>query len=80
MGQELEVAMIKFLIDNEIPAHEMLIRRNLHARKIMNIPFSSKEKMMIVIREIVDDDTHVRVYVKGAPEYVIPKCERFYNS
>lgn len=72
--------MVKFLIDNDIPAHDMLTRRNQHARKIMNIPFTSESKMMIVIREIVNDDQNVRVYVKGAPELIIPKCERFYDK
>lgn len=72
--------MVKFLIDNDIPAHDMLTRRNQHARKIMNIPFTSESKMMIVIREIVNDDQNVRVYVKGAPEFIIPKCERFYDK
>ena len=38
-GQEVEVALIKFLIDNNIPAYDMLKGRNMYARKIMNFPY-----------------------------------------
>jgi len=79
-GQELEVAMMKFLIDNDIPAYDMLKSRNLHAHKILNIPFSSQEKMMVVVREVVNDPNYVRVYVKGAPEYILPLCDTVYNN
>lgn len=40
-GQEIEVALIKFLIDNEIPAYDMLKVRNNYARKIINFPYSA---------------------------------------
>lgn len=80
LGQALEVAMVKFLIDNEIPAHDMLVRRNLNTRKVMNLPFTSKDKMMIVIRAIDWESNSIRVFVKGAPEYIVPKCERYYNN
>lgn len=78
-GSALEVSMIKFLLDNEIPAHQMLIDRNRYARKIMSIPFSQEEKMMIVVREVADDPTQVRIYVKGAPETVLPSCSHTFD-
>lgn len=79
-GQEVEVALIKFLVNNNIPVYDMLKVRNQFARKIMNFPFSSYDPMMVVVREVAGSDDMVRVYVKGAPEEVIPKCERLYNN
>lgn len=35
---------------------------------------------MIVVREVASSPDMVRVYVKGAPELVIPSCERLYNN
>ena len=29
---------------------------------------------MIVVRKVANDPTQARVYIKGAPEYVIPIC------
>lgn len=40
----------------------------------MQLPFCQKLKRKIVIREVEGDDTQVRVYVKGAPELIIPLC------
>lgn len=79
-GQEIEVALIKFLIDNNIPAYDMLKGRNMYARKIMNFPYSTFEPMMIVLREVSSSPDLVRIYVKGAPELIVPKCEKFYNN
>ena len=36
--------------------------------------------MMVVVREVAGSPDMLRVYVKGAPEEVIPRCERFYNN
>jgi magnesium-transporting ATPase (P-type) len=79
-GQEIEVALIRFLIDNEIPAYDMLKVRNLYARKIHNFPYSTKEPIMVVVREVASSPDLVRVYVKGAPEIVLKHCERYYNN
>lgn len=46
----------------------------------MNFPFSSYDPMMVVVREVAGSPDMVRVYIKGAPETVIPRCERFYNN
>jgi hypothetical protein len=39
-GQELEVGLIKFLIDNEKDIHQEFIHRNLNTPKIVALPFS----------------------------------------
>ena len=64
------MALIKFLIDNNIPAYDMLKGRNMYARKIMNFPYSTFEPMMIVLREVSSSPDLVRIYVKGAPELI----------
>jgi magnesium-transporting ATPase (P-type) len=58
----------------------MLKVRNLYARKIINFPYSTKEPVMVVVREVASSPDLVRVYVKGAPELVLPSCERYYNN
>lgn len=35
--------------------------------------------MMVVVRELADDETQVRVYVKGAPEHILPLCIDTFN-
>jgi len=46
----------------------------------MNFPYSTHEPMMIVVREVSNSPDLVRIYVKGAPELIVPKCEKFYNN
>lgn len=43
---------------------------------LCNIPFTSKRKMgsIVVKRETADKDHEVRVYTKGAPDMLLPKC------
>lgn len=43
---------------------------------LCNIPFTSKRKMgsIVVKRETSDKDHEVRVYTKGAPDMLLPKC------
>lgn len=35
---------------------------------------------MVVVRKVANDATQVRIYVKGAPEYVIPLCSDTFDS
>lgn len=72
--------MIKFLMENEIPVYDMLRSRNQYAHKLLNIPFSTESKMMVTVREMPKDPELVKVYVKGAPEQILPLCNRFKNS
>lgn len=44
------------------------------------IPFDSIRKRSIVAVRPVDMTDTVRVYVKGAPEFIIPNCSTHYNS
>jgi len=40
------------------------------------IPFSSERKIMTVAYQFPGEEQKVRVIVKGAPEYIIPKCTK----
>lgn len=35
---------------------------------------------MVVVREVATSPDLVRVYAKGAPELVLPCCEKYYNN
>jgi len=79
-GSPVEVGLLKFLIDCEIPVHESLVERErLYKLKTM-IPFSSERKMMTVAYQLPGEEGTVRVVVKGAPEYIIPLCSKELDS
>lgn len=75
-GQELEVAMIKFLIDNDEDIHASFIRRNRYSPKLCQMPFDQDLKRKTVVRRVAENANLVRIYVKGAPECVIPICNQ----
>ena len=73
-GQAIEVAMIDFLMENKEDVYEGFIVQNKLQEKIFQLPFDQKLKRKTVVRSDGDDDEVSRVYVKGAPEYLIPLC------
>jgi len=73
-GQELEVGLIQFLMDNEEDVTNMFINRNRFAPKVVQLPFDQEFKRKIVVRQVQEQPDTVRVYIKGAPEYIIPIC------
>lgn len=73
-GQALEVGLVQFLIENEEDVPTMFIQRNQTAVKVLQLPFDQRYKRKVVVRNVEGDSELVRVYVKGAPEYVIPIC------
>ena len=75
-GQPLEVGMIQFLMDNEEDVQQMFIQRNKQAPKIVQLPFDQVLKRKVVVRKVQDNEDLVRVYVKGAPEFVLPLCNQ----
>lgn len=36
--------------------------------------------MMVVVRETPDDESKIGVYVKGAPEEILPLCDKYYTN
>lgn len=75
-GQAIEVGLIKFMIEQDDDIPTIFINRNRCARKIVQIPFDQDFKRKVVVRHVEGDKSKVRVYVKGAPEYLIPICEQ----
>jgi len=78
VGNSTETGLIKFLQDAQIPVHEV-IKEKL-GRIETQIPFSTSEKKMITAVRFPQNEDIVRVYVKGAPEYIVNKCVRTYNE
>jgi magnesium-transporting ATPase (P-type) len=79
-GQPLEVGMIQFLIENGEDIQRQLIDRNKYASVKISLPFDQSLKRKVVVRHCVDNAEYVRVYVKGAPEYVIGLCTQTLTS
>jgi magnesium-transporting ATPase (P-type) len=73
VGNGTEVGLIKFLQDAEIPVHEIIKEKFGKIQTV--IPFSTIRKKMVTAVKFEDEDK-VRVFVKGAPEYIVNKCTR----
>lgn len=74
-GQALEVGLVQFLLDNEEDVPQIFNDRNRLTPKLCQLPFDQELKRKIVVRRKQGDAAFVRIYVKGAPEYVIPICK-----
>lgn len=77
VGNGTEVGLIKFLQDAELPVHD-IIKKKL-GNILTTIPFSTLRKRSVTAVRHPDNEGVVRVYVKGAPEIVIPKCTRTFD-
>lgn len=66
-------------MDNNEDVFNMFINRNRNAAKIVQLPFDQTLKRKIVVRRVQGDETQVRIYVKGAPEYVIQLCTETFD-
>jgi len=74
-GHATEVALIKFLMDNEYDIQNVFINRNKLAAKIANLAFDQKLKRKVVVRYVHENPNAVRIYIKGAPEEVFKLCK-----
>lgn len=79
-GQAVEVGMIQFLIDNKEDLNQCFIDRNQSSPKIIQLPFSQAHKRKVTVRQVQGNANLVRIYVKGAPEYVIALCTQSLNN
>lgn len=78
-GQALEVGLVQFLMDNEEDVQSIFINRNRFAPKVVQLPFDQDLKRKVVVRSVQGSPELVRIYVKGAPEVVIPACSQTLN-
>lgn len=77
VGNGTETGFLKFLQDAEIPIHDLI--KDKIGRIEANIPFSSiRKRSVTVMRHPLYQDL-IRVYVKGAPEYIVDKCTKTYD-
>jgi magnesium-transporting ATPase (P-type) len=77
VGQGTEVGLIKFLQDAEVPVQDMITKKYGKIEAV--IPFSSIRKRSITAVRHPDRDDIVRVYIKGAPEFISHNCSRTYD-
>lgn len=78
IGNDTEVGLIRWLQGAEINVHETMNGRLDH--EVTRIPFDSKKKRSIVAIKHPELEDTIRVYIKGAPEYLIPNCTSHFNS
>jgi magnesium-transporting ATPase (P-type) len=66
--------MLKFLQRNEFAIQDLLATRERAGRLETVIPFGPERKRSLVAVRQTANSNYIRVVVKGAPEYVLPKC------
>ncbi|PWY70824.1 calcium ATPase [Aspergillus sclerotioniger CBS 115572] len=49
------------------------------SERIHQIPFNSKNKWMLTVHNNPTSSTHCLVYVKGAPDVLLPKCTSYWS-
>lgn len=79
-GSGIEVGLYNFLVDNGEDIMALNVQRNREAKSLYVGNFIQSENMMIVVRNIPDDEENVAVYIKGAPEKVINMCNSTYDN
>ena len=77
VGNGTDVGLIRFLQDANVAAHE-IIKKKL-GRIVTVIPFSPVTKRAIIAVRHPDLEDVIRIYVKGAPEYILDKCTRTHH-
>ena len=66
-------------MDNEEDIQNIFINRNRFAPKVVQLPFDQALKRKVVVRSVQGSPELVRIYVKGAPEVVLPACSQTLN-
>ena len=77
-GNCTEQGLIRFLLEAEIDPTKILNSKTDSTLQL--IPFNSKIKMACSVIRHPDDKDKVRIFVKGAPEIVIPFCNSTFNQ
>ena len=70
-GSDLEVALLKYLVDNDHDVHHLIAERNKSAKIDFYIPWDQNHKVKIIGRRDPNGGEYINVYVKGCPEYVV---------
>lgn len=77
-GNPTEASMLRFWQMNGIRIEEEVKRTA--GRMLTNIPFDSVRKHDVVAVQHPEDDSLVRIVMKGAPEVVLNQCTRYLDN
>ena len=77
VGNGTETSLIRWLQEADVPVHEKI--RQKTGRVLFSRPFDSRlQRSVVAVEHPVIQDC-VRVYVKGAPEVVLGKCNKCFD-
>jgi magnesium-transporting ATPase (P-type) len=84
-GNCTEQGLIKFLLNKHCPAQDILQSKASSLedgsdRIVASIPFNSKRKKATTAIVLPGQDKIVRVFVKGAPDFMLDICDTFIGS
>ena len=79
IGNNTDVALLKFLQDAGIPLHSEINKRKFDFPCIYQIPFSTKDKFSAVAVQY-PLEAKTRVFIKGAHEKLFPACKSIINE
>jgi len=79
-GNGTEVAMLRFLQENEVPVHDLVIEKQRKSEFECQIPFNSERKRQTTVTRPYKGCDYVRIVMKGAPEYVMRFCTKSINQ
>jgi magnesium-transporting ATPase (P-type) len=81
MGNPTEVAMLKFLQEQEKPIHQQLSETRFQMQLVCLIPFNPNTRMMLTaIKGQIDGEEKIRVVIKGAPEMILTQCNTYLHQ
>ena len=75
VGDNTEVSLLKFLQDADVPIH-LLIQRKQGKVLVENSFLSAKRRSAVALTD-PDNKDRIKIYVKGAPEDLLNKCQKF---
>jgi magnesium-transporting ATPase (P-type) len=78
VGNGTEVGLIKMLQDADVEVQHII--KEKVGRIEASIPFSTVTKRSITAVRLLERSDIVRVFLKGAPELVVPKCIRTFEN
>lgn len=77
VGNSTEAAMLNFLYENKITVQDKLAERQRESEIECTIPFNPIRKSQVTVIRPYKGCTYVRIVLKGSPEYVFNRCNRF---
>jgi magnesium-transporting ATPase (P-type) len=77
VGNPTDIGFIRFLQEADVPVHDVIKEKLGRIETV--IPLSPIRKRAVIAIRHPDINDIVRIYVKGAPEYIIDKCTRTHN-